>query len=969
VLTARDECGNIKTTIVKPQYLQTLTMDISDPQLAVQDNPLRASLSILLDSYPIADFGTLRRELREGVSATWQNTVTSFHNTDDFIRILRNQIAEDTEESVSSWASLITFVCTAGLPCCAELKPVHSQLAPHRNKRGFYDILLNTQRTPPITSAAKFYEHEREAFIYFLIAHKGLAPDSPDAVHELLELTSRIYRKCIDHELIHILETVIDSGRSAAFRKDQLEALSPRSVDIMLSSEILSNRLLPVAVHKSLKSAPLDTPWSSESVALNKLKGRRKATKAIKARCFDDPLVRALISPSGLRRHEDLIRKALRGSSEPDKLGETDAAISTKVILEFITGSISAQKRICCDMEKAELLALARYTAHTDWQCLVSSKLPRRFRNNIYCALQKAGLVAPLARALLGVSPEQNEPQRSLFQQILLYGSTYAIRSSTSHRRGEWLKSAILNYHEDACVLKLIDPQLWGTSYDDLEDTQWDVFVKSSSMLDPENARTFWAAIFLRGSKAHYYTNSAASNSMMIAGAKGIIRLPIIDLEAALGVLGSETSSFLTLVPSEQLHLLEPLLLKNVDIIKKHWRVLLESTNDRHHNRSIEIAHFMHGVEPIQDLLSALPRKLPKLLSNPDWIKYIAAVAFYNPDIARRCDHYFDYKMRLSCLAWVRKEWKDKPAVSLAHELALLTSFRDSAYLRYLSVNRCSTWRTKRKGHLFDDLYQVHSLPKKRGGNRKITAPTKRLKRLQRRLLRNGFSRVPTHAAAHGFVPTKSIITNASNHVKKKVVLNMDITGFFPSTPYRSIVAACRKYADKNLSVGAIYFLADLCSYNGGLPTGAPTSPAISNIILHKVDTSLTTACHKYGINYSRYADDLTFSGENNTVRIIPFAKKVLGELDYKCDAKKQNIYRRGRRQLVTGIVVNDKLSLPRYVRKRLRAAAHHFATGQDVFWHNKEMTRQQLMGRLGHLGSVCPVEASRLRDLIKTED
>ena len=167
------------------------------------------------------------------------------------------------------------------------------------------------------------------------------------------------------------------------------------------------------------------------------------------------------------------------------------------------------------------------------------------------------------------------------------------------------------------------------------------------------------------------------------------------------------------------------------------------------------------------------------------------------------------------------------------------------------------------------------------------------------------------------------------------------------------------------LSTAAQRVVADLCSYQGALPTGAPTSPAIGNIALRAADAAIGKAAAHNNIQYTRYADDLTFSGETNAVKILPFVKRVLGKLGYKIKDRKTNIYRRGRRQMVTGIVVNDKLNLPRRLRRRLRAAVDHVARGGQPHWNNRPISSQELEGRLSFLRLVQPAEAAKLKHKI----
>ena len=93
---------------------------------------------------------------------------------------------------------------------------------------------------------------------------------------------------------------------------------------------------------------------------------------------------------------------------------------------------------------------------------------------------------------------------------------------------------------------------------------------------------------------------------------------------------------------------------------------------------------------------------------------------------------------------------------------------------------------------------------------------------------------------------------------------------------------------------------------DGGLPIGAPTSPAIANLVMLPVDRALAKVAARHGVAYTRYADDLTLSGDD-PARLLPFLREVVGKLGYRLDPKKTNFFRRGRRQVVTGLVVNDK--------------------------------------------------------------
>ena len=139
---------------------------------------------------------------------------------------------------------------------------------------------------------------------------------------------------------------------------------------------------------------------------------------------------------------------------------------------------------------------------------------------------------------------------------------------------------------------------------------------------------------------------------------------------------------------------------------------------------------------------------------------------------------------------------------------------------------------------------------------------------------------------------------------------------------------------------------------------------AIANQVLTRVDRAIQKAAGKNSVTYTRYADDLTFSGNDHSpVRLLPFVEQVVGKLGYRLDPKKTNLFRRGRRQCVTGLVVNVKPNLAKPLRRRLRAAVHHFISGKPMSWHDRSMNLSQLLGRLGFLSLTQPEEASRLRE------
>jgi retron-type reverse transcriptase len=264
--------------------------------------------------------------------------------------------------------------------------------------------------------------------------------------------------------------------------------------------------------------------------------------------------------------------------------------------------------------------------------------------------------------------------------------------------------------------------------------------------------------------------------------------------------------------------------------------------------------------------------------------------------------------------------------------------------------------------------YRRFLLPKKTGGQRTISAPMPRLKRAQYWVLDNLLAKVPCHAAAHGFMPGRSIVSNAAPHCGQAVVINLDLKDFFPSITYPRIkgVFLGLGYPESTASV-----LALLCSENpcdelevdgerffvGGkgrdrvLPQGAPTSPMLTNILCRKLDRRLQGLATKLGFAYTRYADDLSFSAPPEAAaavgRLLRQVHHVLRDEGFTPHPDKQRVMRGGARQEVTGIVVNDKPSVSREERRRLRATLHRAQKQglEKATWQGQPATRDTLVG------------------------
>jgi retron-type reverse transcriptase len=229
--------------------------------------------------------------------------------------------------------------------------------------------------------------------------------------------------------------------------------------------------------------------------------------------------------------------------------------------------------------------------------------------------------------------------------------------------------------------------------------------------------------------------------------------------------------------------------------------------------------------------------------------------------------------------------------------------------------------------------YRLFSIPKRGGGQRVISAPEPQLKALQRRILRRLLGRLRCHTNVTGFERGHSIVTNARCHAGQAVVARMDLRDFFPSTRAKRVE---RYFRTIGWNREAAALLTRICTHGDGLPQGAPTSPRLANLVNYHMDARLAGVATRYGAAYTRYADDLTFSlprDEPAAIHaLIRIVKLAVADCGYALhQRRKLRICRRHQRQTVTGLVVNDRVNLPRRVRRRLRAIEHHLRTGRDA--------------------------------------
>jgi hypothetical protein len=271
--------------------------------------------------------------------------------------------------------------------------------------------------------------------------------------------------------------------------------------------------------------------------------------------------------------------------------------------------------------------------------------------------------------------------------------------------------------------------------------------------------------------------------------------------------------------------------------------------------------------------------------------------------------------------------------------------------------------------------YVTFAIPKRSGGERLIHAPKRRLKTVLRTLDRLLVSKLPKSEQAHGFIRGRSIATNAAPHVGKAVVLHFDIKDCFPTIHFgrvRGLLIALGYSYPVAAALAVLMTESPRQPVSAGgklyhVPTGprvcvqgAPTSPGLCNAILLRLDRRLSGLARKHGFAYTRYADDLSFSGDDKAkvAKLMKLVPQIVAGEGFAVNADKTRILRAGRRQRITGVVVNKAMGLSRQERRKLRAALHR----QKVAGAAADASeRLRLHGKLAYVFMLNRVQAVAL--------
>lgn len=244
--------------------------------------------------------------------------------------------------------------------------------------------------------------------------------------------------------------------------------------------------------------------------------------------------------------------------------------------------------------------------------------------------------------------------------------------------------------------------------------------------------------------------------------------------------------------------------------------------------------------------------------------------------------------------------------------------------------------------------YSVFWISKRRGGYRRISAPGKELKAIQDTIYHRILSPVNIHPAAIGFRQQRCVADNARPHLGKRYVLKVDIHDFFQSIRSTRVRKTFREIG---YPLNEAKLLTALCCYNYCLPQGASTSPALSNIIAYELDRKMDALAMTYGLTYTRYADDLTFSGDFFPKEVVySLIEKIIREEKFELNHKKTSFMEEHDRKIITGVSISSgvKMTIPKARKREIRKNVYFILT-KGLAEHQRR------------IGSTDPVYLKRL--------
>ena len=366
---------------------------------------------------------------------------------------------------------------------------------------------------------------------------------------------------------------------------------------------------------------------------------------------------------------------------------------------------------------------------------------------------------------------------------------------------------------------------------------------------------------------------------------------------------------------------------------------------------------------------------------------------------------YWRHRKQLRIVEWLAEPQIMQPISATADwDVPTIESLGDLAQWLSVTVDELEWFADlkalgKKSGNPKLEHYHYRMLRKRHGRVRLIEMPKRRLKEMQRRILSEILERIPAHSSSHGFVKGRSIVTFAALHVGKRAVLRLDLQDFFPAFSAARVQALFRTLGYPESVADC---LGGICSNavsrkawphcpegidpvdwsnaailytHPHLPQGAPTSPLLANVTAYHLDCRLTGLAESVGAKYTRYADDLAFSGDEEFFRSLDgFSTQVAviaREEGFDVNFRKTRVMKRGVRHHLAGVVVNEKVNLKRSDLDKLEAiltnAVRYGPSSQNR--GGVSDFKSHLEGRVGFVQMVNPAKSAWLRELFSKID
>ena len=304
------------------------------------------------------------------------------------------------------------------------------------------------------------------------------------------------------------------------------------------------------------------------------------------------------------------------------------------------------------------------------------------------------------------------------------------------------------------------------------------------------------------------------------------------------------------------------------------------------------------------------------------------------------------------CLTYAKKLLENKlPVIFDFEHLSLLLGIEKNKLSAFIFGNE-----TK--------MYKKVLIPKKGRGNREILVPSNTLKYIQRWILENILNNIKISEFAKGFEKNISIVDNAKVHLNQKCIINMDLKNFFPTINIDSVFRIFNYYGyTKEIS----FILSKICTYKGKLPQGSPASPKIANIVCLRLDKRISKLCEKYDAKYTRYADDITISGNKGIENIIKIVREIIKDEGFFVNNQKTRFAYNNKRQEVTGLNINSgKVTISKKYKREIKQEIY-YCQKYGVENHlehigcNKAFYKEHLYGKVYFVNMVEPNIAKKL--------